>query len=231
MSSPEDYALALGDRFLDAAPAATAAQIRVEEYAWDRIPVDGEPHDHSFVRRGTRHPYRGRHRRGPRRRPSGLGGLGTDRPDRAEVDGLGVQGLPQGPLHDAAGDRRPDHGHVADRAVALRRVGRRHRLERVVRRHPRDPAERFAATYSRALQETLYAMGSRGPRGSPRGRRDQVLGAQQAPLPLRPRAVRAREQRGGLPRSRPSLRPDRGGRDPRRRRRPRQAWTAVPGFA
>src|SRR4051812_33654336 len=53
VSSPEDYALALGDRFLEAAPAATAAQIRVEEYAWDRIPVDGTPHDHSFVRRGT----------------------------------------------------------------------------------------------------------------------------------------------------------------------------------
>jgi urate oxidase len=53
VSSPEDYAIALGRRFLDAAPAATGAQIRVEEYAWDRIPVDGEGHDHAFVRRGT----------------------------------------------------------------------------------------------------------------------------------------------------------------------------------
>jgi urate oxidase len=53
ITSPEDYAVALGRRFLDAAPAATAAQIRVEEYAWDRIQVDGQGHDHSFVRRGT----------------------------------------------------------------------------------------------------------------------------------------------------------------------------------
>jgi urate oxidase len=53
ISSPEDYAIALGRRFLDAAPAATGAQIRVEEYAWDRIQVDGEGHDHAFVRRGT----------------------------------------------------------------------------------------------------------------------------------------------------------------------------------
>ena len=57
VSSPEDYALALGRRLLDAAPAASAAQIRVEEYAWDRIPVTGPEgpvgHDHSFVRRGT----------------------------------------------------------------------------------------------------------------------------------------------------------------------------------
>jgi urate oxidase len=53
ITSPEDYAVALGTHFLDAAPAATGAQIQVEEYAWDRIPVDGEGHDHSFVRRGT----------------------------------------------------------------------------------------------------------------------------------------------------------------------------------
>jgi urate oxidase len=57
VSSPEDYAIALGRRFLDAADAATGAQIRVEEYAWDRIEVDGpdgrQGHDHSFVRRGT----------------------------------------------------------------------------------------------------------------------------------------------------------------------------------
>jgi urate oxidase len=53
ITSPEDYAIALGRHFLDAAPPASGALIRVEEYAWDRIPVDGEGHDHSFVRRGT----------------------------------------------------------------------------------------------------------------------------------------------------------------------------------
>jgi len=46
ISSIEDYALALGRRLLDACPAASAAQVRVEEYLWDRIG------DHSFVRRG-----------------------------------------------------------------------------------------------------------------------------------------------------------------------------------
>ena len=33
----EDYALALGGRLLEASPAASAAQVRVEEYAWDRL--------------------------------------------------------------------------------------------------------------------------------------------------------------------------------------------------
>lgn len=54
VASIEDYALALGQRLLDASPAATGALTRVEEYAWDRIPVgaDGTGHDHAFVRRG-----------------------------------------------------------------------------------------------------------------------------------------------------------------------------------
>ena len=39
-------------RLLEATPAATGARVEVEEYAWDRIEVDGAGHDHSFVRRG-----------------------------------------------------------------------------------------------------------------------------------------------------------------------------------
>ena len=46
ISSPEDYALALGRRLVEVTPAATECEVRVEEYAWDRIG------DHSFVRRG-----------------------------------------------------------------------------------------------------------------------------------------------------------------------------------
>ncbi len=53
VTSPEDYAIALATHFLEAAPPATGALVRVEEFAWDRIEVDGSGHDHSFVRRGT----------------------------------------------------------------------------------------------------------------------------------------------------------------------------------
>ncbi|MFC5175979.1 factor-independent urate hydroxylase [Nocardioides taihuensis] len=52
VTSPEDYALALGDRLLAATPAATAARVLVDEHAWERIDVDGTGHDHAFVRRG-----------------------------------------------------------------------------------------------------------------------------------------------------------------------------------
>ena len=49
----EDYALTLGAHFLDASPAADGARIEVEEYAWERISVDGQGDDHSFVRAGS----------------------------------------------------------------------------------------------------------------------------------------------------------------------------------
>ena len=52
VASPEDYAIALGTRLLEATPAADGAVVQVEEYAWDRIPVNGFGHDHAFVRRG-----------------------------------------------------------------------------------------------------------------------------------------------------------------------------------
>jgi urate oxidase len=52
VASPEDYAIALAGRLLEATPAAQGASVKVEEYAWDRIEVDGRGHDHSFVRRG-----------------------------------------------------------------------------------------------------------------------------------------------------------------------------------
>lgn len=52
VDSIEEYAIALGRRLVSATPAAAGARILVEEYGWDRIPVVGEGHDHAFVRRG-----------------------------------------------------------------------------------------------------------------------------------------------------------------------------------
>ena len=52
VSSPEDYALALGRRLLEACPAAEEALVRVQEHSWERAPVGSDGHDHTFVRRG-----------------------------------------------------------------------------------------------------------------------------------------------------------------------------------
>jgi urate oxidase len=48
----EDYALTLARHFVADVPSVSGAAVDVEEYAWDRVMVDGREHDHTFVRRG-----------------------------------------------------------------------------------------------------------------------------------------------------------------------------------
>jgi urate oxidase len=48
----EDFALRLGRHYLDSSDAVSGAKITIEEYGWDRIAVDGTPHDHAFSRAG-----------------------------------------------------------------------------------------------------------------------------------------------------------------------------------
>jgi len=49
--SIEDFGRALGERFLDASPAASVAQVRLEEHGWAPVEVDGRVHGHAFARR------------------------------------------------------------------------------------------------------------------------------------------------------------------------------------
>ncbi len=48
----EDFALRLGRHFVDDFEWVTGAQVSIEEYAWDRIVVDGAEHGHAFSRVG-----------------------------------------------------------------------------------------------------------------------------------------------------------------------------------
>lgn len=50
--SPERFLTTLGDHFVAEFPWVTGGRWAAEQYAWDRIAVDGTPHDHSFVRNG-----------------------------------------------------------------------------------------------------------------------------------------------------------------------------------
>ncbi len=49
-SSIEDFGVKLVKHFVEAAPKATSIRINMTEHPWNRIEVNGEPHDHSFVR-------------------------------------------------------------------------------------------------------------------------------------------------------------------------------------
>jgi urate oxidase len=48
----EEYALTLARHFVDDVEPVRGARISVDEFAWERVPVGGEGHDHTWVRRG-----------------------------------------------------------------------------------------------------------------------------------------------------------------------------------
>src|SRR5215475_7777725 len=43
----EDYALALASHFTDDIPSVTRARVDVDEYRWERVPVNGTGHAHT----------------------------------------------------------------------------------------------------------------------------------------------------------------------------------------
>lgn len=161
VTSPEDYALALGRRLLVACPAADEARIAVQEYAWDRIPVDGpagpQGHDHAFVRRGGEVRTTAVTVGGTTTVRSGLTDLVVLKSTGSEFRGFLVDDYTTLPETD---DRILATSLTASWSYALDRL---------------DPGAfawdasydavrtlllaTFAATYSRALQETLHAMG------------------------------------------------------------------------
>jgi urate oxidase len=154
VASPEDYAIALGRRLLEATPAATGAEIAVEEHAWDRITVDGAGHDHAFVRRG--------------------GEVRTTGVDVTAEQVVVTSGLRDLVVLKSTGSEFKDFLHddyttLADAddrilATALRATWRHARADGIDWNETYDAVRAlllatFATTYSRALQETLYTMG------------------------------------------------------------------------
>ncbi|WP_107772002.1 factor-independent urate hydroxylase [Nocardioides sediminis] len=159
VSSPEDYALALARRLLDATPVATGATIRVDEHAWDRIPVDGAGHDHAFVRRGGEVRTTEVDLTAERARVvSGLTDLVVLKSTGSEFAGFLVDDYTTLP--------EADDRILATSLTATWRYADEVRADGAeVDWNATYDAVRalllatFATTYSRALQETLYAMG------------------------------------------------------------------------
>ncbi len=147
VDSIEDYALALGRRLMEACPVASAAQARVEEYAWDRIG------DHSFVRRG--------------------GAVRTcvvtvGRDETHVLSGVQELVLLNSTDSEFKGFLKDEFTTLAetdDRILATSLIAKwRHSSTEVDWNASYDAVlatllSTFAGTYSRALQETLHAMG------------------------------------------------------------------------
>jgi urate oxidase len=153
----EDYALTLGGHFIDSAPAADGARIEVEEYTWERIQVDGQGHDHSFVRAGS----------GVRTTVVNVEGRGADR--KAYV----VSGIKDLVVLKSTGSEF--HGFLKDKYTTLPETDDRILATSLVARWRYDHTdvdwdksyeeiktlllEQFARIHSLALQQTLYGMG------------------------------------------------------------------------
>ena len=159
VTSPEDYALALGSRFLDVTPAATASRVEVEEYAWDRIEVGGQGHDHAFARRG-----------GEVRTTVVTQDRSGDTPRQWVVSGLKDLVVLKSTGSEFKGFLRDEYTTLQetdDRILATSLVARwrYETTEGVDWNKSFDDIrtvllETFATTYSHALQQSLYAMGS-----------------------------------------------------------------------
>ena len=157
VSSPEAYALALGQRLLTAAPAATASRVQVLEYAWERVEVGGVGHDHTFVRRGgeeVRTAVVVRERDTQPTVVSGFTGLVVMKTTGSQFTGFLREDYTT--LQDAE-----------DRVLATSLTARwRNATTDGLDWDAAHAAVRqtclaaFATTFSRALQETLWAMGS-----------------------------------------------------------------------
>ncbi|HEY6931955.1 MAG TPA: urate oxidase [Marmoricola sp.] len=153
----EEFALTLADHFIETAPAAEGARIAISEYAWERIPVDGTGHDHSFVRTGG----------GTRTTVVNVDGSGPDR--RAHV----VSGIEDLTVLKSTGSEF--HGFLKDRYTTLQETDDRILATSLVARWRYNHTgvdwdksydaikalllQRFAEIHSYALQQTLYGMG------------------------------------------------------------------------
>jgi urate oxidase len=148
----EDFGLRLARHFAAAYPWITGARVEIAEHGWDRIAVGGEPHEHAFARSGT-----GETRTavvtvdsGREYVLSGLAGLVL-----LKTTGSAFAGFPR--------DRYTTLAETDDRILATAVTARwRHAAAGDFSSHAgvrTALVETFAALPSRALQQTLYAMG------------------------------------------------------------------------
>ncbi|MBC7300187.1 MAG: urate oxidase [Nocardia sp.] len=154
----EEYALALAKHFVDTVEPVSSARIDVDSYGWQRVSIDGAEHDHTWVRQGSEV------------RTAAVTVAGEGALQRRWVIG-GIEDLVllkstgsefAGFLTDEYTTLAPTHDRVLASALV---VGWRFAettgfdWDEVYAGIRATLLELFATTYSKALQQTLYAMG------------------------------------------------------------------------
>ncbi|GHA69819.1 factor-independent urate hydroxylase [Streptomyces termitum] len=161
IASPEAFAILLAKHFVTSQPVIREAQIRVEEFAWERVPVPTRKEQHSFVRKGQE--------------------VRTAQVTYSETTGLQVlSGLKDLTVMNSTGSEF--HGFLKDGYTTLQEAYDRilatkvtarwahsataagdpeHDWDRSYAKARRHLLETFAETYSHSLQQTLHAMACR----------------------------------------------------------------------
>ncbi|MGN6793128.1 MAG: factor-independent urate hydroxylase [Streptosporangiaceae bacterium] len=154
----EDYALALARHFTDDVESVTRARVDVDEYRWERISVDGVGHPHAFVRSGQEI-------------RSAAAVIDAEGPVQTEWVVSGIRDLV---LLKSTGsqftgflrDRYTTLAEATDRILATsltarwRYMGTSVSWDEAFTQVRQILLERFAVPYSKALQQTLWDMGS-----------------------------------------------------------------------
>ncbi|MFE0042260.1 factor-independent urate hydroxylase [Streptomyces albireticuli] len=159
IDSAERFGVHLARHFVDSQSAVTSARIRVEEYGWERIAGDG-PGGHSFVRTGQE------------TRTAQITFDGTDLTVVSGLKDLVVLNTTDSEFRGYVKDRYTTLPETDDRILATQVHARwRYSWTGGEETAPDWDAgyaatrghllRAFADTYSRSLQQTLYAMGAR----------------------------------------------------------------------
>ncbi|MGW7430212.1 factor-independent urate hydroxylase [Streptomyces sp. NPDC054861] len=162
VDSPEAFGIHLARHFVESQAVIHEAQIRVEEYAWERVSVPSRKEQHSFVRSGQEV-----------RTAQITYGENTGRPQVVSgLKDLTVMNSTNSEFHGYIKDKYTTLKEAYDRILATKVTARwahsaaaagdpGHDWDASYRKVRRHMLEAFAETYSYSLQQTLHAMADR----------------------------------------------------------------------
>jgi len=188
----EDYAIDLARHFVDDVAPVTGARIELEEYAWERVAIDGQEHEHTWTRRGPE----------VRTALVTVDGPGPDQQTWV-VSGLKDLVLLKSTGSEFAGFLKDEYTTLAethDRMMATsltarwRYVGTEISWDAVYADVHRLLPHPLCASALAGAAADAVGDGESRPRCASRDRGDQAVRAEHPQLPLRPVAVRHREQ-------------------------------------
>ncbi|MFE0736225.1 factor-independent urate hydroxylase [Streptomyces sp. NPDC058855] len=162
VDSPEAFGILLAKHFVSSQAVIHEAQIRVEEFAWERIPVATRKEQHSFVRKGQEV------RTAQITYSQDTGRLQVI----SGLKDLTVMNSTNSEFHGFIKDKYTTLQEAYDRILATKVTARwansasaaadaGHDWDRSYEKVRRHMLEAFAETYSYSLQQTLHAMADR----------------------------------------------------------------------